>query len=138
MEEEKVRRVQVTAAVPGAYELVGQIAAPAESRTPTCMESKWLTENADGSGANSANQNLAGITEVLACHFLRPYYMDPRHPSRLPYGSLRSVWTGPGRDPSGTYLYEKMAGYVLTRLWLPLPLVGTEHRGKYDQNECCS
>jgi len=65
------------------------------------MESKWLTENADGSGANSANQNLAGNTEVLACHFLRPYYMDPGHPSRLPYGSLRSAWTGPGRDPRG-------------------------------------
>ena len=43
--------------------------------------------------------NLAGNTETLACHFLRTYYMDLGHPSRLPYGSLRSAWTGPGRDP---------------------------------------
>jgi hypothetical protein len=77
MEKEEVRRVQVTAAVPGAFEPVGQIAAPAESRTPTCIEPTWLKENADGSGANSAKQNLAGNTEVLACHFLHRYYMDP-------------------------------------------------------------
>jgi hypothetical protein len=38
---------------------------------------------------------------MLACHFLRPYYMDLGHPSRLPDGSLRSAWTGPGRDPNG-------------------------------------
>jgi len=71
--------------------------------------------------------NRIGNTEMLACHFLRPYYMDLGHPSRLPYGSLRSAWTGPGRDPKGFYSYEKMAGYVLARPWLPLPLVGTEH-----------
>ena len=90
------------------------------------MEPKWLTENADGSGANSAKQNLTGNTEVLACHFLRRYYMDPGHPSSLPYGSLRSAWTGPGRDPRGNYKYEKMAGSVLAVL-VRLPLVGTEH-----------
>ena len=38
--------------------------------------------------------------KMLACHFLPPYYMDLGHPSRLPSGSLRSAWTGPGRDPS--------------------------------------
>ena len=70
--------------------------------------------------------NLAGNTETLACHFLRTYYMDLGHPSRLPYGSLRSAWTGPGRDPRGNYGYEKMAGSVLAVL-VRLPLVGTEH-----------
>jgi hypothetical protein len=44
--------------------------------------------------------NQAGNTETLACHFLPRYYMDLGHPSRLPYGSLRSAWTGPGRDPT--------------------------------------
>jgi hypothetical protein len=32
--------------------------------------------------------------------------MDLGHPSRLPFGSLRSAWTGPGRDPKGLYSYE--------------------------------
>ena len=35
------------------------------------------------------------------------------HPSRLPCGSLRSALTGPDRDASGIYRYEKMAGYAL-------------------------
>jgi hypothetical protein len=30
-------------------------------------------------------------------------YMDHSHPSRLPYGSLRSAWTGPGRNPNGFF-----------------------------------
>src|SRR5271169_4833153 len=42
-----------------------------------------------------------GNTEMVACHFLQRDYTDPGHPSRLPNGSLRSAWTGPGRDPSG-------------------------------------
>jgi hypothetical protein len=70
--------------------------------------------------------NLAGNTEMSACHFLPRYYMDLGHPSRLPYGSLRSAWTGPGRDPRGNYKYQKMAGSVLAVL-VRLPLVGTEH-----------
>jgi hypothetical protein len=70
--------------------------------------------------------NQTGNTETLACHFLPRYYMDLGHPSRLPYGSLRSAWTGPGRDPRGNYKYEKMAGSVLALL-VRLPLVGTEH-----------
>jgi hypothetical protein len=71
---------------------------------------------------------------MSACHFLRTYYMDLGHPSRLPYGSLRSAWTGPGRDPRGNYKYEKMAGSVLAVL-VRLPLVGTEHPAHHDQNE---
>jgi hypothetical protein len=34
----------------GLFEPVGQIAAPAESRTPTWHRASWLTENANGSG----------------------------------------------------------------------------------------
>jgi hypothetical protein len=50
------------------------------------------------------------------------------HPSRLPCGSLRSALTGPDRDASGIYRYEKMAGYVLANKgYMRLPLVGTEH-----------
>ena len=32
------------------------------------------------------------------------------HPSRLPYGSLRSAWTGPGRDAGKSFHYQAMAG----------------------------
>ena len=76
--------------------------------------------------------NRIGNTEMLACHFLQPYYMDLGHPSRLPNGSLRSAWTGPGRDPNGIYLYEKMAGSVPAAS-LHLPLVGTEHFIDHEQ-----
>ncbi len=33
------------------------------------------------------------------------------HPSRLPSGSLRSAWTGPGRDAGDCFCYEGMADY---------------------------
>ena len=32
------------------------------------------------------------------------------HPSRLPYGSLRSVLTGPDRDAGNSFHYQAMAG----------------------------
>ena len=44
--------------------------------------------------------NRIANTEMVACHFLQRDCMDPGHPSRLPDGSLRSAWTGPGRDPN--------------------------------------
>jgi hypothetical protein len=75
-------------------------------------------ENADGS-ETTVQRNREGNTLMLACHFLRTYYMDLGHPSRLPYGSLRSAWTGPGRDPRGFYSYEKMAGYFWHDLACP-------------------
>ena len=100
MEEKKVRRVQVTASVPGAFELVGQIAAPAELRTPTGMELKPGSRKMRMEAGRQREQSLQANAELLACHFLHPYYTDLGHPSRLPCGSLRSAWTGPGRDPS--------------------------------------
>ena len=36
-----------------------------------------------------------------------------RHPSRLPFGSLRSAWTGPGRLRRRLLRYEGMAGSAL-------------------------
>ena len=100
MEEKKIRRVQVTASVPGASELVGQIAAPAELRTPTGMEPKPGSRKMRMEAGRQREQSWQANAELLACHFLHPYYTDLGHPSRLPCGSLRSAWTGPGRDPS--------------------------------------
>jgi len=76
--------------------------------------------------------NVAENTEMSACHFLHGDCMDLGHPSRLPDGSLRSAWTGPGRDPNGIYPYEKMAGSVPAAL-VRLPLVGTEHPAHHEQ-----
>ncbi len=45
-------------------------------------------------------QGPGNRTEMVACHFLQRDGMDLDHPSRLPNGSLRSAWTGPGRDPN--------------------------------------
>ena len=55
--ERKVRRVQVTASVPGASEPVGQIAAPAESRTPTGMELKLAHGKCGWKRGDSANRD---------------------------------------------------------------------------------
>ena len=99
MEEKKVRRVQVTASVPGASEPVGQIAALAELRTPTGMESNTAHEKMRMEAGRQRERSWPA-KKMLACHFLPPYYMDLGHPSRLPGGSLRSAWTGPGLDPS--------------------------------------
>jgi hypothetical protein len=101
MEEKKVRRVQVTASVPGAYELVGQIAAPAELRTPTGMEPQPGSRKMRMEAGRQREQCKQVNTKRAAYHFLPPYYMDRGHPSRLPSGSLCSAWTGPGRDPKG-------------------------------------
>ena len=99
MEGKKVRRVQVTASVPGASEPVGQIAAPAELRTPTGMEPKAGSRRMRMEAGRQRERNWLANEEPRACHFLHRYYMDLGHPSRLPCGSLRSAWTGPGRDP---------------------------------------
>jgi hypothetical protein len=48
---------------------------------------------------------------MVACHFLQRDCMDLGHPSRLPNGSLRSAWTGPGRDPNE---------FTYTRKWQAL------------------
>ena len=96
--ERKVRRVQVTASVPGASEPVGQIAAPAELRTPTGMELTLAHGKCGWKRGDSANRDQQATKR--ACHFLHRYYMDRSHPSRLPSGSLRSALTGPGCDPS--------------------------------------
>ena len=50
-------------------------------------------------------------------------YMDHVHPSRLPYGSLRSAWTGPVRDPNGFFLIRGN-GRLCPGGLLRLPLVG--------------
>jgi hypothetical protein len=55
--------------------------------------------------------DVAENTEMSACHFLHGDCMDLGHPSRLPDGSLRSAWTGPGRDPQG---------FTHTRKWQAL------------------
>ena len=55
--ERKVRRVQVTASVPGASEPVGQIAAPAELRTPTSMELKLAHGKCGWKRGDSANRD---------------------------------------------------------------------------------
>src|SRR5262245_61801985 len=101
MEEKKVRRVEVTASVPGASEPVGQIAAPAELRTPTSMEPKPGSWKMRMEAGRQRERSRQVNTKMAACHFLPPYYMDLGHPSRLPSGSLCSDWTGPGRDPRG-------------------------------------
>ena len=100
MKEKKVRRVRVTASVPGASEPVGQIAAPAELRTPTGIEPKPGSGKMRMEAGRRHERSWQTKTELLACHFLHPYYADLGHPSRLPSGSLCSAWTGPGRDPS--------------------------------------
>jgi hypothetical protein len=61
-------------------------------------------------------------------------YMDHSHPSRLPYGSLRSAWTGPGRDPNGVFLIRGN-GRLCPGGLLRLPLVGTIHPAHHEQNE---
>jgi hypothetical protein len=58
--------------------------------------------------------------------------MDPDRPSRLPYGSLRSAWTGPGRDPNGFFLIRGN-GRLCPGGLLRLPLVGTEHFIDHEQ-----
>src|SRR5579864_3166195 len=100
MRVEKVRRVQVTASVPGASEPVGQIAAPAELRTPTGIEPKPGSGKMRMEAGRQRERSWQTKAELLACHFLHFYYADLGHPSRLPSGSLCSAWTGPGRDPS--------------------------------------
>ena len=40
------------------------------------------------------------------------------HPSRLPFGSLRSAWTGPGRDAGDCFCYEGMADCERERVCL--------------------
>ena len=61
--------------------------------------------------------------QMFACHFLHRYYMDRSHPSRLPFGSLRSALTGPDRDPGG--ITEKRKWQAMSwRLLLCLPMVG--------------
>ncbi len=55
------------------------------------------------------------------------------HPSRLPCGSLRSAWTGPGRDASGFTDTRKWQAMLWQLRWIRLPLVGTEHFANYDQ-----
>jgi hypothetical protein len=62
-------------------------------------------------------------------------YMDHSHPSRLPYGSLRSAWTGPGRDPNGFFLIRGNGRLCHRRRWLRLPLIGTKHPAHHEQNE---
>ena len=62
-----------------------------------------FTHMDDVHGPNQTQQhqgNVAENTEMSACHFLHGDCMDLGHPSRLPDGSLRSAWTGPGRDPN--------------------------------------
>lgn len=76
--------------------------------------------------------NRMGNTEMVACHFLHRDCMDLGHPSRLPNGSLRSAWTGPGRDPQGFTHTRKMAGSVPAAS-LRLPLVGTVHFIDHEQ-----
>jgi hypothetical protein len=63
---------------------------------------------------------------MSACHFLRTYYMDLGHPSRLPLRLASLGLDGARPRSEGNYSYEKMAGSVLALL-ARLPLVGTEH-----------
>ena len=63
--ERKVRRVQVTASVPGASEPVGQIAAPAESRTPTGMELKLAHGKCGWKRGDSANRDQQATKMLL-------------------------------------------------------------------------
>jgi hypothetical protein len=69
--------------------------------------------------------NLPGNIEMVACHFLQPYSVDLGHPSRLPHGSLRSAWTGPGRDPK-EFTHTRKWQALYRRRWCRVPLVGTE------------
>jgi hypothetical protein len=67
-------------------------------------------ENANGN-ETTEQRDCGKNTEMSACHFLQRDCMDLGHPSRLPQGSLRSAWTGPGRDPQG---------FTHTRKWQAL------------------
>ena len=55
------------------------------------------------------------------------------HPSRLPCGSLRSAWTGPGRDASGFTDTRKWQALFWQPRWTRLPLVGTRYFADYGQ-----
>ena len=74
---------------------------------PTTAPSKMRMEGWRQIGDWLAKQReTAERTWQEACHFLHRYYMDHHHPSRLPDGSLRSAWTGPGHDPKRSLIRE--------------------------------
>jgi len=51
-----------------------------------------------GGRLGSEEKMRRGLGRKPAISFIVDY-MDHDHPFRLPDGSLRSAWTGPGRDP---------------------------------------
>lgn len=110
------RRVRVTARsrriavsqVTGCRQIVTEMAAPAELRTPLGTAAKvamrvrmeaWRQWRATAAGQNSMckNQRTRRGTQAGACHSLLLNDRQVGHPSRLPGGSLRSALTGPGR-----------------------------------------
>ena len=106
------RRVRVTAGfVPAPGPLCGtqesdiQVAAPAETRNAQLAPSKYAQRRVRmegwrqiGGWLGSERENAKGLGRKPAISFIVDY-MDHDHPSRLPDGSRRSTWTGPGRDP---------------------------------------
>jgi len=100
---------------------------------PTTAPSKMRMEGWRQIGGWLAKQReTAERTWQEACHFLHRYYMDHHHPSRLPDGSLRSAWTGPGHDPKRFTDTRKWQA-LSWRCWLRLTLVGTERPAHHEQ-----
>jgi len=71
--------------------------------------------NADGSRATRGEQLLlaeAVYKDEASSLPFPPSIQDlaSRHPSRLPFGSRYSAWTGPGRDADRTTNREEMPG----------------------------
>jgi hypothetical protein len=71
---------------------------PSDLRTPTGTKPIAAEKSANGSGAMRRGplRVEAGPRQPAIRSSLRIWHRG--HPSRLPSGSLRSAWTGPGRD----------------------------------------
>jgi hypothetical protein len=70
---------------------------------------------------------------MLAAIFSRWMVLHHGHPSRLPYGSLRSALTEPGRDARRFTNTRKWQPMFCRRRWLRLPLLGTQYAANYDR-----
>jgi hypothetical protein len=103
---------------------------PLKRERPTGMEPKRLVQQCGWKDGDRGG-DLANDKEIAEEAGGKPAissfadYMNHDHPSRLTYGSLRSAWTGPGRDPNGSFLIRGN-GRLCPGGLLRLPLVGTE------------
>jgi transposase len=84
-----------------------------EARTMLVNAARGLTKSY---GERLGSCGTGQVSEELARSLSEPLHRG--HPSRLPYGSLRSAWTGPGRDAGDCFCYEGMADCERERICL--------------------